>query len=82
MTQKRFRYNLLLAIRLLLIVIRNPHLRFSQILSVFGYVKHTRPVKQETADTHRVEWKDEFYLEPKELSERVSNRWNNIKNLN
>jgi hypothetical protein len=79
MTQKRFRYNLLLAVKLLLLVLRNPHLRFGQILVVFEYVKHTRPVRQETADAHRVEWKDEFYLEPKELSERVSKRWNNIK---
>lgn len=79
MVQKRFRYNLVLAIKLLLIVLRNPHLRFSQILSAFGYVKHTRPLGQNSADTNNVNWKDEFYLESKELSERVSKRWKDLK---
>jgi hypothetical protein len=51
-----------------------PDLRFSQILSAFGFVRHTRPIKQEGADLHRVEWLDEFYKEPQELLERVESQ--------
>lgn len=53
------------------IIENNPDLRFSQILSAFGFVRHTRPIKQEGADLHRVEWLDEFYVEPQKILERV-----------
>jgi hypothetical protein len=48
-----------------------PDGRFGQILSMLRMVTHTRPVSQKTADSYQVEWKDEFYLESKELLTRV-----------
>jgi hypothetical protein len=50
-----------------------PDVRFGQVLTALRIVTHTRPVSQETADNHQLEWKDEFYLESSELLERVEN---------
>jgi hypothetical protein len=55
------------------IVVQNPDLRFSQILSAYGFVRHNRPVSQTGADLANVHWKDEFYEEPEVILKRVKN---------
>ncbi len=55
------------------IVAQNPDLRFSQILSSYGFVKHTRPLEQASAHLHNVDWEDEFYAEPEKVLARVKN---------
>jgi hypothetical protein len=75
--QERLKANKELAELLAKLVEENPNQRFSQILKNFGFVKHTRPAKQETCDNHNINWKDEFYEEPQKILERVKAR---IKN--
>lgn len=66
--QERYESNLKLACKLLYLVAKNPNQRFSQILRNYGFVRETRPVK---AESLAADWKNEFYLEPKELLNRV-----------
>lgn len=53
---------------------QNPELRFSQVLSSFGFVTHTRPVARKTADEYTVNWVDEFHTESEVILERVKKR--------
>jgi len=64
-------YNEMLLEHLRQIIAKNPSQRFGQILRNYGFVRHERPVKQETADEQQMHWKDEFYLESEALLERV-----------
>lgn len=48
----------------------NPDLRFSQILSAYGFVKAARPARPEL----KIEWQNEFYTEPEKILERVESR--------
>jgi hypothetical protein len=64
-------YNEMILEKLTQIVRKNPSMRFSQIMSNYGLVRHERPVNQGTADEQRMGWKDEFYLESEALLERV-----------
>jgi hypothetical protein len=67
-------YNLAIVWRLLILVLKNPDQRFGQIMSNCGAVHHTRPVNQDAADSGRVNWEDEFYLESYDLLERIRRR--------
>ena len=69
MTRQQANYQLVNLLHML--VERNPDARLGQLLTSYGYVKHTRPVSQSSADEWGVKWEDEYYLEPEELLERV-----------
>ena len=69
----RQKYNEALLKRLAVLITTNPSQRFGQILVNYGFVRHERPVLQETADSFGVSWKDEYYLESEELLSRVEN---------
>ncbi len=58
------------------LILDNPEQRFSQILSNYGFVKATRPANPE----QRIDWQNEFYLEPVALLKRVQERLNDITN--
>jgi len=51
-----------------------PDMRMGQLLAMLRIVTHTRPVSQKGADMYDVDWKDEFYLESKELLQRMKNQ--------
>lgn len=51
-------------------------LRFGQLLQSFGFIKPERAVK----DPGRINWQNEFYLEPSELLERVKKRIKDMEN--
>jgi len=57
------------------IIEANPDLRFSQILSAYGFVRQERAVR---FDDIGVTWQNDFYKEPTDLLERVQKR---IKDL-
>lgn len=48
-----------------------PDLRMGQIMINTLLVRHTRPVKQTTADDMSVDWKDEYYTESTDILERM-----------
>lgn len=50
------------------IIEQHPDLRFSQILSVFRFVRTTRPVRPNVTE---VNWENEFYVEPEQILKRV-----------
>lgn len=54
------------------LMLKNPDLRFSQILYAYGFVKPNRPTK----DAGEA-WQNEFYLEPEEVLKRVKERLKN-----
>lgn len=58
------------------LILEHPEQRFSQILSNYGFVKATRPANPEL----RIDWQNEFYMEPVELLKRVQERVRDIKN--
>jgi len=47
-----------------------PDQRFSQILQNFGLIKPNRPANPE----NRIDWQNEFYMEPDELLKRIKQR--------
>lgn len=57
------------------LVAKHPELRFSQILQTYGFVKPNRPANPE----QRIDWQNEFYMEPVELLKRVQERVRDIK---
>ncbi len=59
--KNRARTNLALVQNLFDLVEKHPDMRFSQILSSFGFVE----------DTGMGKWKDEFFVEPEKTLERV-----------
>lgn len=62
------------------LVAKHPEQRFSQILQNYGFVKGTRPINPAKAAEFRVEWQNEFYMEPVELLKRVQERLRDIEN--
>lgn len=50
---------------------QNPDLRFSQIMSVYGFVRQERAVRFEDIG---VSWQNDFYTEPTDILERVQKR--------
>ena len=60
---------------LAILIGKNPDLRFSQILDVFGFVKAERPANSE----NRISWQNEFYMEPDEVLKRVQQRIKDIE---
>lgn len=55
---------------------KNPTMRFSQILQNYGFVKPNRPAHPD----QRIDWQNEFYMEPVALLKRVQDRINDIEN--
>jgi hypothetical protein len=51
-------------------------MRFSQLLSVYGFVRQERAVRFEDVG---VCWQNEFYTEPKEILDRVQKRIADLK---
>ena len=64
----RLEANRELVAKLLLLVEEYPDARFGQILRNAGFVRELRPVSPDVG----VDWKNEFYLESKELLARVN----------
>lgn len=58
------------------LILEHPEQRFSQILSNYGFVKANRPASPE----QRIDWQNEFYLEPVALLKRVQERVRDLKN--
>ena len=63
------------------LILENPHLRFSQILDNYGFVKPARPINPAHAEQFNVQWQNEFYMEPVDLLKRVKDRIDGIKNF-
>ena len=59
---------------LVYVIGRYPDMRFSQALSVFGFVREERP----TVD-RKESWLNEFYSEPQYVLERVKKRIDNYE---
>jgi len=51
------------------LVNKYPDLRFGQILSNFGFIEQTNHFEDDYHDYDY--WKDEFYIEPEEILERI-----------
>jgi len=52
------------------LVNENPSQRFSQILQNYGFIKPNRPANPD----QRIDWQNEFYMEPQQVLERVEQR--------
>lgn len=63
-SESRARANLALVQNLHDLIEKNPHLRFGQVLSAYGFVSSDSSGR----------WQDEFFLEPEETLKRVEER--------
>lgn len=77
--EQRIHANRLLLEQLALMINEFPDLRFSQILSNFGFVKQY--VSDMNGANANYSWVDEYYLEPNELLKRVTESIQKVYNV-